>query len=91
MNEFTSNSEPNSAAKDWLEAALKRCELQATNETRSLGYAGYELLTTLVERQLKLGQSAILDSVASMEPIRQQWRELAKRQSRPSLFKVSGS
>lgn len=64
-------------SKDWLEATLRRCELQATDPSKSLGLAGYELLTTLVERQLMLGQSAILDSVASFESVRQQWRDLA--------------
>jgi len=42
-----------------------------------LGSAGYELLSTLAERQLRLGQSAILDSVASTESIRATWRTLA--------------
>lgn len=60
-------------AKDWLEAALKRSKLQG--ET---GYAGYELLTTLAERQLALGQSVILDSVASPAAVRAAWRSLAE-------------
>lgn len=65
-------------AKDWLEATLKRCELQPrSDDSPDLGYVGYELLTTLAERQLQLGQSVILDSVASIEPVRQQWRGLA--------------
>ena len=61
-------------AKDWLEATLRRSGIEPTKE---LGYAGYELLTTLAQRQLQLGQSAILDSVASFERIRTRWRELA--------------
>jgi predicted kinase len=67
-------------AKDWLQAVLQRCQLQpgADSETLTVGYAGYELLTTLAQRQLYLGQSVILDSVASLEPIRRQWRELAQ-------------
>jgi predicted kinase len=64
-------------AKDWLEATLRRCELRASDDAQSLGYAGYELLATLAERQLQLGQSVILDSVVSTEPIRARWRELA--------------
>jgi predicted kinase len=65
-------------SKDWLEAALRLCGLgQTENEAQVLGYAGYELLTTLTERQLRLGQSVILDSVASFEPIRMRWRKLA--------------
>jgi predicted kinase len=42
----------------------------------STGRLGYELLTTLARRQLMLGQSVILDSVASTESIRARWREL---------------
>ncbi len=65
-------------AKDWLEATLIRCGLgQDEVNTQALGYAGYELLTTLALRQLTFGQSAILDSVASVERIREQWRGLA--------------
>ncbi len=48
-------------AKDWLEATLKRSQLGAA-AAQHTGYAAYELLTTLAERQLMLGQSAILDS-----------------------------
>ncbi len=67
-------------AKDWLEATLRRCELRpGTEGGPNLGYAGYELLTTLAQRQLELGQSAILDSVAGFERIRCQWRALAEQ------------
>jgi predicted kinase len=61
-------------AKDWLEAVLLNSGLTPTER---LGYAGYDLLTTLARRQLALGQSVILDSVASFERIRVQWREAA--------------
>jgi predicted kinase len=61
-------------SKDYLEAALWRSGIP--RELKS-GWASYELLTTLAEGQLRLGQSAILDSVASTESIRQQWRELS--------------
>lgn len=61
-------------AKDWLEATLRRSGLGASEKA---GYAGYELLTTLAQRQLQLGQSVILDSVASSEAVRARWRELA--------------
>jgi predicted kinase len=64
-------------AKDWLEAALLRSGLGAGREGERTGYAAYELLITLAGRQLALGQSAILDSVASVENVRRQWRELA--------------
>ena len=63
-------------AKDWLEATLLRCELIPSSEERPLGSAGYELLTVLAERQLMLGQSVILDSVASTESIRSSWKQL---------------
>jgi predicted kinase len=65
-------------AKDWLEATLIRCELRPANHERGLGSAGYQLLTTLAERQLRLGQSVILDSVASTLSIRAEWRRLAQ-------------
>jgi predicted kinase len=63
-------------AKDWLEAALRRCDLTGSDE-KPLGYAGYELLTTLALRQLQLGQSVILDSVASPVAVRAEWRKIA--------------
>jgi predicted kinase len=66
-------------AKDWLEATLRRSRLQpsAPDGQGSTGHAAYELLTTLAERQLKLGLSVILDSVATTETIRDTWRGLA--------------
>jgi len=66
-------------AKDWLEATLIRSELIASDPHKSLGSASYQLLTTLAERQLMLGQSVILDSVASTQSIRKTWRELAEQ------------
>lgn len=61
-------------AKDRLEATLWRSDIgRAANS----GFAAYELLTTLAEGQLRLGQSAILDSVATFERIRSTWRHLA--------------
>jgi len=44
-----------------------------------LGSAGYELLTVLAERQLMLGQSVILDSVAGSQTIRRTWHQLAEQ------------
>ncbi len=61
-------------AKDWLEATLLNVGFERTDR---LGYAGYDLLTMLDRRQLSLGQSVILDSVASFERIREVWRNLA--------------
>jgi len=66
-------------AKDWLEASLLQSRLKSTDENKSLGYAGYELLTVLAKRQLMLGQSVILDSVAATRSIRVEWRKLTKR------------
>jgi predicted kinase len=66
-------------AKDWIEATLLRCELTPTNPEKPLGSAGYQLLTVLAERQLMLGQSVILDSVASTQTIRSTWRELVEK------------
>ena len=63
-------------AKDEIEAALRRVGIGP--EQRS-GWAAYELLGTLAEAQLRLGQSAVLDSVATFERIRTSWRELAAR------------
>ena len=66
-------------AKDWLEATLLRSGLKPTIEDKPLGFAGYELLTLLAERQLILGQYVILDSVAGTETIRSTWRQLARQ------------
>jgi len=66
-------------AKDWLEATLLRCELLPSNENKPLGSAGYELLTTLAERQLMLSQSVILDSVAGTRSIQDEWQRLSKQ------------
>jgi predicted kinase len=66
-------------AKDWLEAVLLRNGLQPTPNGKSLGYVGYELLTVLAERQLTLGQSVILDSVASIPAIREAWTALTQK------------
>ena len=66
-------------AKDWLEAVLLRSKLVPAETEKQLGSIGYDLLTVLAERQLKLEQSVILDSVASTESIRNTWRELGKK------------
>ncbi len=66
-------------AKDWLEATLLRSGLKPVTKDKSLGSAGYELLTILAERQLMLGQSAILDSVAGTQTIRDAWHQLSDK------------
>jgi predicted kinase len=63
-------------AKDWLAATLLRDELRPPDDGLGLGTAGDELLTTLAERQLRLGQSVIMDSAASTLSIRAEWRAL---------------
>ena len=66
-------------AKDWLESSLLQSELKPTRADKSLGFAGYELLTILAERQLMLGQSVILDSVVASQTIRSTWRQLSEQ------------
>ena len=66
-------------SKDWLEATLLRSELAPSNPEKPLGSAGYQLLTTLAERQMRLEQSVILDSVASTGTIRSTWRRLSEQ------------
>ncbi len=68
-------------AKDWLEAVLLRSKVVPAETEKQLGSVGYDLLTTLAERQLSLNQSVILDSVASTESIRNIWRGLRKKYS----------
>jgi predicted kinase len=63
-------------AKDWLEATLLRCEMVPSSAEKPLGSAGYQLLTTLAERQFMLGQSVVLDSVAGTRTIRESWKRL---------------
>ena len=65
-------------AKDWLAATLRRLGMGYGEAGSSLlGQAGYELLTTLAQQQLSLGQSAVLDSVLSWESTRRRWRNIA--------------
>ena len=66
-------------AKDWLEATLVQSEMTPSNPDKPLGFAGYQLLTTLAERQLKLSQSVILDSVAGTQSIRETWYHLSQQ------------
>lgn len=66
-------------AKDWLEGSLLNSNVISGDKKNDLGWVGYNLLTTLAERQLILGQSVILDSVASTESIRREWKGLSSR------------
>jgi len=63
-------------SKDEIEATLWRSGILRDANS---GWAAYELLTTLAEGQVRRGQSAILDSVATLERIRAPWRGLAAR------------
>ncbi len=66
-------------AKDWLEATLVRSGLNPIIESNPPRSVGYELLTTLAERQLRLRQSVILDSVAGSQTIRSTWQRLSEQ------------
>jgi predicted kinase len=63
-------------ALDWLLGSLTPFQILNRENAAPLGYA---LVTTLAERQLLLGQSAILDSPASQTHLRQQWQVLASQ------------
>jgi hypothetical protein len=54
-----------------------KSKLIASNSAKPFGSVGYELLSTLVERQFMLDQSAILDCVAGTQSIRDQWKNYA--------------
>src|SRR5689334_5746858 len=69
--------------KDRLEAALRRSGIGPEDKS---GWAAYELLTTLADEQLRLGQSAVLDSTATFERVRAAWRDAAARHG--AFFRV---
>ena len=66
-------------AKDWLEGSLLDSNIISEDVKSNLGFAGYNLLATLAERQFMLGQSVILDCDASTESIRREWKGLSDR------------
>ncbi|HEX2993424.1 MAG TPA: AAA family ATPase [Anaerolineales bacterium] len=66
-------------AKDWLEAILVQNGVNPILKSNPPKSIGYELLTVLAERQLRLAQSAILDSVAGSQTIRTAWRQLSEQ------------
>lgn len=55
-------------AKDWLEGSLLNSTVILKDKKKDLGWVGYDLLSTLAERQLMLGQSAILDALHPPNP-----------------------
>ena len=63
-------------AKDVVEATLWRSGI---GPEQNSGWAGYELLSSLADAQLRVGGSVVLDSVAPNERIRSAWRDLASR------------
>lgn len=63
-------------AKDIVEAALWRSGIG--REQRS-GWAGYEILGSLADAQLRVGRPVVLDSVAAYERLRHGWREIGRR------------
>ena len=69
-------------SRDLIEAAIVRSHLEfptKTSEKPTLVGVGYEIMTVLAARQLELGQSAVLDSVAGRRVVRSRWKELAER------------
>lgn len=65
-------------AGDWLLGALKPHGVLRGLDRASLLAMYYDLLGTLVARQLMLGQSAIVDCLVDEEVVAR-WRELAER------------
>ena len=60
-------------SKDELHASLKRSGLSYDRA----GWMSHELLTLLANNQLRLGQSAVLDSVTALQKLRDGWHMLA--------------
>jgi len=65
---------------DPVEAAIWRCGIAPSYET---GVAAYEVVAVLAEQQLRLGLTAIADSVSSLEVARETWRRAARRTKAP--------
>lgn len=63
-------------AKDVVEATLWRSGI---GRDANSGWAGYELLSALADAQLRVGGSAVLDSVAAYDRLREAWRAIASR------------
>lgn len=63
-------------AKDVVEAALWRSGIGRDEQS---GWAGYEILSSLADAQLRAGTSVVLDSVAAYERLRLGWREIGRR------------
>jgi predicted kinase len=63
-------------AKDVVEATLGRSGI---GREANSGWAGYEVLNSLADAQLRVGGSAVLDSVAAYDRLRDGWREIGRR------------
>lgn len=61
---------------DPIEAAIWRCGIAPSFET---GLAAYEVVAVVAEQQLRLGLTAIVDSVSSLEVARDMWRQAVRR------------
>lgn len=66
--------------KDWIEATLRHIALgeeAVDNSVETISEDGYEIMSMLAMRQLKMGQSAILEGVVQKDSLRQRWRKLS--------------
>jgi predicted kinase len=63
-------------AKDVIEAALWR---QRVGRAQRSFEISHEIITSLADDALRRGQHTIIDSVATMEDVRRDWRDLARR------------
>ena len=69
-------------ARDRLEAAIVTSDPEFPTKREdfpNLAGAGFAILSVLAERQLVLGQSAILDSTARSQDVRDEWAKVASR------------
>ena len=69
-------------ARDRLEAAIVVSDLEfptKLDDFPNLAGAGFSILSVLAEQQLVLGQSAILDSTARSQEVRDEWVKVASR------------
>lgn len=65
-------------SKDNIEAALQRCDVNTVlSGNQPVSFAVYEILFTLVQQQLLLGQSCIIDCVAGHINVRERFKSIA--------------
>jgi predicted kinase len=63
-------------AKDWIEAILWQNNIHTAQNS---GAIAYDMMTALAKEQLERNLSVILDSVATTQTIRDEWRSLAQK------------